>query len=328
MKQKPFPAVKNGLPYAILFLIFLVIFLDEFRTGHGFIIYLSAAGMLTSLVAAVLSMVRFERSRKSILNLIKVMNRGYLPAPDSLEIPFTGGELEKEMKKFIRSQQELIDYARALDKGNFSGELQPLGDDDQLRRSFISLGRRLEQSRIDRNKREEQDEQRAWIAGGQAHFGSLLRETEDSYEKMAVSLIRELVDYTVASVGGLFLVVQDEKNSEKMLDLIGSYAFDRQKFINRQFRFGEGLVGRAALEKEPVYITDVPEDYIKIRSGLGEHKPASILILPIILDQEVLAVLELASFEPFPDYQVDFIRSLNGPLAITLSRMQINIRKE
>ncbi len=110
------------------------------------------------------------------------------------------------------------------------------------------------------------------------------------------------------------------------MELFGSYAFDREKYVHRSFEFGEGLVGRAAVEKEVIYITDLPPDYIKIRSGLGEDVPSSILLIPIMLDHKVLGVIELASLGEIPPHQIEFIRQLGEALSATLAKVKANLQ--
>jgi hypothetical protein len=133
------------------------------------------------------------------------------------------------------------------------------------------------------------------------------------------------VDYTEADVGALFLTT-DEEEGAHALELAGSYAFDRQKHVERRFEFGEGLVGRAALEKELILITDLPPETIKIRSGLGEDLPSCLLLQPVLLDNEVLGVIELASLGTIPPHQVEFLRQISDALATTLAKIKANLQ--
>ena len=293
-------------------------FVSEYHADHRLVMLLSALGMLITIVAAVINVVWLKGPLYYVFNMITKLNLGILPEPRASKTHDEIGDLERALEKHIQNQREIVDFARAMEEGDFSQKLELLGEDDLLRASLLSLENSLEISRVEGEKRRKEDENRTWAAQGLARFSSLLRANDDSPEKMAVALVRELVDYTVANVCGLFIV--GDEGDKKMLKLIGSYAFDRQKFIKKQFAFGEGLVGRVAMEKEMVYLTDIPEDYLKIRSGLGEDKPGSLLLSPVILDDSVIAVLELASFEAFPSFQLDFIKSLSETIAITLSR--------
>jgi len=96
--------------------------------------------------------------------------------------------------------------------------------------------------------------------------------------------------------------------------------------MHRSFEFGEGLVGRAAMEKDLIYITDLPPGYMKIRSGLGEGVPSCLLLIPVILDNKVLGVIELASLGEIPADQAGFIQQLADALASTLAKVQANLK--
>jgi GAF domain-containing protein len=178
----------------------------------------------------------------------------------------------------------------------------------------------------DSESRRREEEHRTWTAQGLAMFSTLFREVEDNLEDLSRALLKELVHYTEADVGALFIAREEEDGEGKFLEVCGSYAFDREKFIHRSFRFGEGLTGRAAVEREAIYITDLPPDYMKIRSGLGEDKPSSILLVPVMLDNQVLGVIELASLGEIPSHQVDFVCQLAEALATTLAKVQANLR--
>src|SRR3712207_1197160 len=98
---------------------------------------------------------------------------------------------------------------------------------------------------------------------------------------------------------GVFYTV--DNHSEPTLELVASYAFTERKHLGNRFRLREGLVGQVAYEKKRILLTNVPDDYIKIGSALGEAKPLNIIVLPVLFEQEVKAVIELASFNRFSE---------------------------
>jgi CheY-like chemotaxis protein/signal transduction histidine kinase len=134
---------------------------------------------------------------------------------------------------------------------------------------------------------------------------------------MLISEISKLIE-----VGqGVFYVKETGKNSEHIGDflLLGSYAYKERKNISDRFRLGEGLIGQCALEKKPILLTQVPNEYIQIVSGLGEGKPLTIFVMPILFEEEVVAVIELASFKAFTPTQQNLLELLSTPLGVIIN---------
>ena len=110
--------------------------------------------------------------------------------------------------------------------------------------------------------------------------------------------------------------------------LIATYGYKERKTIANRFKIGEAIVGQAALEKKAIVITQAPEDYIKIASGLGEAAPTSIIVLPVLFEENVMAVIELASFMPFTEIQQNFLDQLSESIGVVLNTILANMRTE
>ncbi len=113
-----------------------------------------------------------------------------------------------------------------------------------------------------------------------------------------------------------------------MLQLIASYAFRNRKGVNNRFHIGEGLDGQSALEKKPILLTGIPDDYITINSGLGEAPPRNIIVLPILFEGGVKAVVELASFQPFSEIHQVFLDQLSESVGVVINMITANMRTE
>ena len=98
--------------------------------------------------------------------------------------------------------------------------------------------------------------------------------------------------------------------------------------MHNAFRVGDGLVGQCAYEKDRILISDVPDDYIRIGSGLGEATPMSIVVLPVIFEGEVKAVIELASFHRFKEIHLSLLDQITETIAIVLNTIEANMRTE
>jgi CheY-like chemotaxis protein/signal transduction histidine kinase len=112
------------------------------------------------------------------------------------------------------------------------------------------------------------------------------------------------------------------------MKLVATYAYRERKALANRFRMGEGLVGQCALEKERILVTDIPTNYVKINSGLGEAAPMNIVVLPVLFEGEIKAVIELASFSQFNDIHLALLDQLTESIGIVLNTIEANMRTQ
>lgn len=313
-------------PYLLIFLLFLILFLGEPIAGLGRARWLSLIGIAAVPVLALWHRYLLKTHLRRIGELLQCLQQGSIPEFSSGESRDEIGNLEKQLETHISNLRKLALFSRSMASGDFTGRFETLSGDDELGSALISLKKSLMKSLEESESRRMEEKNRTWSAQGLAKFSYLFREAEDNLHDLAGEVISELVSYTEADVGALYISMDDRESGSPKLEMFGSYAFDREKHLERSFEFGEGLVGRAALEKEPIYMTDMPPDYIKIRSGLGEDVPSAILLVPVMLDNNVLGVMELASLGEIPAYQIEFIRQLGDALATTLAKVKANLQ--
>ncbi|MBI4646505.1 MAG: GAF domain-containing protein, partial [Bacteroidia bacterium] len=185
--------------------------------------------------------------------------------------------------------------------------------------------KKFEESQILENQRKIEDEKRNWTTQGLAKFADLLRKESTDFKGFAYVIISSIVDYVKANQGGLFLI-NDENKNERYIELIASCAYNRRKYIEKRVEWGEGIIGQCILEKESVYMTDIPEDYIHITSGLGTANPKNLIIVPLKLTDQIFGAVEIASFNKFESYQIKFIEQVGESIASTISNVKINMR--
>jgi CheY-like chemotaxis protein/CHASE3 domain sensor protein len=172
------------------------------------------------------------------------------------------------------------------------------------------------------------NEQQYWLKNQFARITGLSQGVI-SLEKMVSMLISEIAKLVEAGQGVFY--VKDTDDKSKLYGnyvLLGSYAFTERKNLSNSYRVGEGLIGQAVLEKKSILLTNVPSDYIHIQSGLGESKPLTILVLPIIFEEEVIAVIELASFQMFTKVQQDLLDQIVGALGVIIDSVTSRHRTE
>jgi len=172
-------------------------------------------------------------------------------------------------------------------------------------------------------RNEEQD----WLKTNLARISSLMQGQRD-LETVSQLIMSELSPAVSAQHGAFFLSAHEEDPGANELRLLASYGYTRRKSVSNLFKPGEGLVGQAALEKKPILIVDPPDDYIHIASGLGEATPRNIIVIPVLFEEQVLAVIELASFRPFSETILQFLDQLTETIGVVLSTIIANVRTE
>jgi signal transduction histidine kinase/DNA-binding response OmpR family regulator/HAMP domain-containing protein len=170
-------------------------------------------------------------------------------------------------------------------------------------------------------KNTEQD----WLNTNLAKFNRMLQGQRD-LPQVCKLILTELAPL-VKMQHGVFYLCETE-NDEQTLKLYASYGFQERKHMATSFKPGEGLLGQCLLEKQRILLTDVPSDYVKINSALGEATPLNIVILPVLFEGNVLAVLELASFHYFNDMYLSFLDQLAESVGIVINTVHTNMRTE
>ena len=221
--------------------------------------------------------------------------------------------------------EESFNFTLSLASGNTDVSFESLSEEDNFASTLNKLKDNSLQSKIEDEKRKAEDEIRNWNTHGIAKFNDLLRQHNDDLNKFTFTITKDLNDYLSASQGTMFLVDEDEKEG-KIIRLTAAYAFDRRKFIKKEIKLGEGLLGTCVLEKQSIYLKEIPEGYLEITSGLGHADPKALLIVPMIFNDEVVGVFEFASFNEFKPYEIEFAEKIAGNTANTLYSVRLNMR--
>ncbi len=257
-------------------------------------------------------------------NILNMMGEGKLPEQKLPSREDEIGDMSKALNFLIDGLKEKVTFATEIGKGNFENEFKPLSEEDTLGMSLVDMRESLLKAKEEEEKRKTEDTKRNWATQGVAKFAELLRQNNDNLQELSFSIIKNLVSYLDANQGGVFILNEDE--AEPIVELNACYAYERRKFLKKQIAKGEGLVGTCLQEGETIFLTDVPQSYINITSGLGDSNPRSILIVPLKLNDEIYGVIEVASFKVLEPYQIEFVEKVAESIASTISSVKINIR--
>ncbi len=226
--------------------------------------------------------------------------------------------LKSQLVERDQRMDKMADFAKQIGLGNFDVKLELSGSKSALAESLLIMRENLTET----NKKETEQ---SWIAEGKEIISDILR-MNNNVEELSVKVIHELVKYMNVVQGALYLF--DEENN--LLRNVATYAYNRKKHINQEFKVGHGLIGECAYELDFIYRTEIPDDYATITSGiLGEQKPKSILLVPLITDEKLQGVIEFASIEKeIDELTIRFLKELGEVIARTVFNLKINQRTE
>ena len=262
---------------------------------------------------------------KTLKNISDELSRGQLPEKIPVEGNDEIGKMAAALKVLTQGLRRTSAFAIEMGKANFSSEFKPLSENDVLGNALLDMRKSLQSAKEDEEKRKIEDQQRRWTTEGLAQFGEILRRHTENINLLSKDIISSLIKYLNANQGGIF-ILNDADEKDVYLELIAAYAYNREKFFDKRINLGEGLLGGVAVEKYTIYLTDLPEEYIDIESGLGDANPKSLLIVPLKLEDEVLGVIEIASFNEFKQYEIELVERIGESIASTLSTTKINTR--
>jgi PAS domain S-box-containing protein len=295
--------------------------LDEAQ-GDGTVIIKTFIGAglciiaLTLLVAMTLAR-SLTRPLHEMRNKLGLVAQGILPESTETHRGDEFGMMENRVDELVQALKANADFAQRIGEGKYDTEFKPASENDLLGMSLINMRNNLIEN-------ERKDKERNWIVRGVAEISEILR-MHDSIDELGEDVIKFIID-KIGAIQGAFYVVNDD-SGKPLIEMRSSFAYGRKKYLKLKFKMAEGLVGQAAIEKDTVMRTEIPDEYVTITSGiLGDQRPKCILIVPLITNEEVYGVLEFAGFRKFDPSQVKFVQELSLILARTIFNIKVNER--
>jgi len=230
--------------------------------------------------------------------------------------------LETASTGLLAVVEDIVKVSQGLAEGQSSITAQANYQGD-----FVNIKNALEKTSINLMDIKAKNATQDWLKTGQMQLNQKMS-GEQELIALAKNVIHFLTTYLEAQIG-VFYSFEEVKTGETeasenfgengCLKLVASYAYTHRKGSPNEFQIGEGLVGQAALEKQKIFVTDVPEDYISIQSGLGETIPQNILVLPFLYEDKVKGVIEIASLHPMTDIQLEFLEQVMPNIGIAVN---------
>ena len=229
------------------------------------------------------------------------------------------GVMTASLNNLVDGVNTYATFAREIGNGNLDADFKALGSDDELGNSLLQMRDSLK--KIDLREKEQK-----WQSEGMNVINDLIRANSDNVQELCRQLTSKIAKHMNINQVAIYLL--EEEGNETWLELTACYAYDRQKQHEQRISAGNGLLGQCVLEKNYIYLTEVPQGYVKITSGLGNATPTAIIAFPLIYDQLVEGVIELASFRKLQNYEIEFLKKVSESIAASVSRTKTSERTQ
>lgn len=264
----------------------------------------------------------------SVSNLMRKLNK----KGNEKQLKSLAKKLNDETGEIAHSAYILINwinrtasFAKEIGHGNLETEYKLLGKNDKLGEALIELQNRLIKQKEADIKQKEELTHRNWINEGIAVFNNMSRYGENDFKLKSEKIIEEIVKYANVEMGALYLL-NEEDPDEIYFEPMAVYAYDRKRLAEKKLRPKEGLLGRVFIEQKTIYMVNLPQDYIKITSGMGEELPACLLLIPLISENKFFGVIEIASLKKLEKYQITLLEQIAKELAIVIENIKTNFK--
>lgn len=325
----PIEVGKSDTPWALGLIVPVKVVLKDANHSQFISLLVSFFGLLLLSIIIYVIAKNMSLALKKTTHILEKLSKGDIEKVEQLNIK-TGDEIEgmaQSVNMLMQGLNKTSVFAEQIGKGDLNADFKPLSEKDALGNALLKMRKSLIHAEEEEKKRKIEDDKLNWATQGLAKFGEILRTNANNIEELSFNIMSNLISYLDVNQGALF-VIDDSEGSEdeenKHLELKSAIAYGRDKFIKKRIAVGEELVGRCAFEQKTIYMTDIPQDYIKITSGMGTANPTSLLLVPLVLNDDIFGVIELASFNEIEKYQIDFVEKLGESIASTISTVKIN----
>ncbi|MEM9675620.1 MAG: GAF domain-containing protein, partial [Bacteroidota bacterium] len=215
-------------------------------------------------------------------------------------------------------------FINRIADGDYSVTWEDVKSDEQTSNQD-NLAEALANMREQMKAVKQKDQQQLWMTEGEGKVAEIARTHQTDLTALGDELLSYIVKYLKANQAGLF-IINETDSSEQYLEMVACYAYDKKKHEEKQIRVGQGLLGQAFLEQKVIRLNQIPDNYVSITSGLGEATPSYLAIIPLKFNEEVLGVLEIASFQDLSDFEIDFLEKVSEIVASSISVVRTSQR--
>ncbi len=224
---------------------------------------------------------------------------------------------------FIQSITITVKSAKAINENEDLGDALTL-EKENLEKNITERTQELQKQHDELIVHQDKEKQESWVNSGVALINDILADNKDDFKALASKVLSELIKYVSATSGVLYMQ-SGEDETDQVLDLIADYGCSNEiRKGKAKIHTTTGNLGVAFSENRIMVINDVPENYIKIESGLGDSNPKALMIVPLSIDEKVFGIIEIASFNKFTNLEIEFIKRIANNIAANLNNIRMN----
>ncbi len=283
----------------------------EINQARWVLVLIFFAQLVLGLVLAVFYSNAITRAIREIRDAMQQLASGTFPQKLHVKTQEELGQMRTALNHLVDQMAVATQFADQLGNGNLRAQYDERFANDVLARAIVRMQTKMleaesAQARIN------------WTNEGLARLSDLLKDDTVELRQLGDRLLHLVVTYLDANQAALYVKKEDE------LLRICTYAYGKKRFAEETIPLGQGLAGQCALEGETIFLTDVPNGYVKITSGLGEATPTNVVVVPLKLKQNIFGILELASFEKITDLKITFLEKIAENMAALIASKQAN----
>lgn len=265
--------------------------------------------------------------------ILEELSRGNIRNVKKMRFVFNDeiNDMAQGMNQLVEGLNSAAMFAQQIGEGYLDVDYKLLGEKDALGTSLIAMQSSLKKAKEAEDFKRVEDEKRNWVTHGLAKFGEVIRQHNDNMERFTLNVTQNIVDYVGVAQVAMYVnqQIEDEYSEQDIFELKALIAYNKVVKLEKSFKDGEELLGRATLENRTIYMEDLPVRYVLLSPGMQDEKrPTNLLITPISINDVVLGTIEILSYDKFEAHQIDFIEKLSENIASVVSSVKTNIRTE
>ncbi|WP_320052575.1 GAF domain-containing protein [uncultured Acetobacteroides sp.] len=237
------------------------------------------------------------------------------------------GDMVVGLNELSSSLKKITDFTVNIGKGNFNAEFSARSDKDILGNALVEMRENILTAVKLQEEQKQKDNLHTWEVEGNTRINEIIRKENRSIKHLCDNTLREIISYSGAIQGGIF-AIQGEREDEKYVEMVSCVAYNREKMMEKKLDITEGLIGRCIYEKAPILLSEIPQNYLAITSGLGDKRPDFLAIIPLLNNEEIVGVLEIASFKKFEAHTLEYLNKATESLASAIANVKINERTQ